>query len=102
MSNLFRFNTLRSVQELSGDRQRLIGLQTHSDGNISAWATNIMALCEDNDHHEIYNESVTFLKSGDAISTYQQLAISSPILDQAVTYLRDKGQKIDVVDFNAF
>ncbi|TND08299.1 MAG: hypothetical protein FD123_2330 [Bacteroidetes bacterium] len=98
MSNLFRFNILRPVQELPKERLDKIGINTHADGTFSAWAENIFDLCEENDHPAIYNEAVTFLKSSGSVSSYTDKI--SPLLQEAVEYLRKKGRKLDATDFN--
>jgi hypothetical protein len=104
MSNLFRFTILRPVQRLPKERQDLLGFRTHADpANISSWAQNVFDLCNDDDHLEAYNECVTFLKSTGptgSISSYEHIALHSPILDLAVQHLRKRGRKIDAADFN--
>lgn len=99
MTNLFRFNILRPVQELPAERLNKIGINTHADGSMSPWAEGIFDLCEQNDHPALYNEAVTFLKSGNAIASYDDIPMTS-LLREAVDYLRKKGRKLDAVHFN--
>lgn len=96
MTNLFRFNILRPVQELPEERLNKIGINTHMD-NASAWSQDLFDLCEQNDHLAIYNMAVTFLKSPNSVSSYNKV---SPELQFAVDYFRRKGRNLDAADFN--
>lgn len=96
MSNLFRFNILRPVQELPEEKQEQVGLQTHAE-NSSEWSADILGLCAANDHEELYTEVLTYLSGSTALENYVQL---SPTLNSVIAYLRKKGRTIDAADFN--
>ncbi|HTF02612.1 MAG TPA: hypothetical protein VK826_01250, partial [Bacteroidia bacterium] len=98
MTNLFRFNILRPVQELPGGRLNNIGINTHAH-DASTWSQDLFDLCEQNDHAAIYDMAVTFLKSAGSVPSYDSLNISA-LLQEAVDYLRKKGRNLDAAHFN--
>jgi hypothetical protein len=97
MTNLFKFSVLRPVQELTEEKQRTIGTATHADGNVSQWSVDILNLCSQNDHEQLYVQVFNFLRSNNAIESYDKL---SALLKETVMFLRLKGRKATANDFN--
>ncbi len=73
MPDIFRFHTIRGVEELPKSELDKLSLATHSDTQQSEWYKMLESLCKQKDFRGIISAILTFLKSENAIHTLEQL-----------------------------
>lgn len=73
MSNIFRFYTLRGVEELPKNELDKLSIQTHPEDNQSEWYKMLERLCKLKDFKGIIKEILAYLKSKNAIHSINQL-----------------------------
>ena len=70
MPDIFRFHTIRGVEELPKAELDKLSLPTHSETNQSDWFKMLESLCKLKDFKGIISAVLTFLKSKNANFTY--------------------------------
>lgn len=73
MANIFKFYTLRGVEELPKNELDKLSLPTHPEDNQSEWYKMLERLCKLNDFKGIINAILAYLKSENAIHSTEQL-----------------------------
>lgn len=73
MPDIFRFHTIRGVEELPKAELDKLSLPTHSDDKQSEWYKMLESLCKQKDFKGIISAILTFLKGDRAIHSIEQL-----------------------------
>lgn len=104
MSDIFRFHTIRGVEELPQAELDRLSIPTHPDNNQSAWYKMLNKLCHQRDTNGIIKLIIEHLKSGTAIHSLEQLdKIFRPIYTfvknkSAIKTEKDKEELLRTVD----
>lgn len=106
MTNIFRFHTVRGVEELSKSELDKLSIATHPESNQSQWFKTLEGFCESKDFKGMITETLTFLKSPDAIHSIAQLdGKIKPIFDFVehkgrIKSEKDRGELMQLIDLN--
>lgn len=108
MPDIFRFHTIRGVEELPKAELDKLSIPTHSGDNQSEWYKALESLCKHKDFKGIISAILTFLKSKNAIHSIEQLDKDfKPIFDfverkGAIKTEKDKDELFKIVDLRKF
>lgn len=94
MTNIFRFHTIRGVEELPKSELDKLSIATHPESNRSQWFTSLKGFCDSKDFKGMITATLGFLKSGNAIHSVGQLdSRITPIFDLIESKGRIKSEK---------
>lgn len=108
MPNIFRFHTIRGVEELPKAELDKLSIATHPDNNRSEWYKMMEQLCKQKDFNGMIKLILEYLKSEAAIHSLMQLDKDfRPIfefvaLKGAIKTEKDKNELLKVVDLRRF
>ena len=89
MPDIFRFHTIRGVEELPKSELDKLSIPTHPDSNQSEWFKMLESLCKQNDFKGIVSAILVFLRSEEAFILLNNL---TTVLNQYLSLLRVKVQ----------
>lgn len=108
MPDIFRFHTIRGVEELPKAELDKLSLPTHTETKQSEWYKMLENLCKLNDFQGIISAILAFLKSENAIHSTEQLDKDfKPVFDYVerkggIKSEKNKEELLKLVDLRKF
>lgn len=108
MPDIFRFHTIRGVEELPKAELDKLSLPTHTEAKQSEWYKMLENLCKLNDFQGIISAILAFLKSENAIHSTEQLDKDFvPVFDfierkGGIKTEKEKEELLKLVDLRKF